>query len=90
MIELRNIVKRFNNGTASETIAIDHLNLTLQEGDFITVIGGNGAGKSTLINIIAGSIPADEGQVLLDNVDVSRVSEHKRAPFFQKIPFLGT
>ena len=93
MIELRNIVKRFNNGTASETIAIDHVNLTLQEGDFITVIGGNGAGKSTLMNIIAGSIPADEGQILLDNEDVSRVSEYKRAPFFGRVfqdPMVGT
>ena len=93
MIELRNIVKRFNNGTASETIAIDHLNLALQEGDFITVIGGNGAGKSTLMNIISGSIPADEGQVLLDNEDVSRVPEYKRAPFFGRVfqdPMVGT
>ena len=93
MIELRNIVKRFNNGTASETIAIDHLNLTLQEGDFITVIGGNGAGKSTLMNIISGSIPADDGQVLLDNEDVSRVPEYKRAPFFGRVfqdPMVGT
>ena len=93
MIELRNIVKRFNNGTASETIAIDHLNLTLQEGDFITVIGGNGAGKSTLMNIIAGSIPADEGMVLLDSEDVSRVPEYKRAQFFGRVfqdPMVGT
>ena len=93
MIELRDVVKRFNNGTASETIAIDHLNLTLQEGDFITVIGGNGAGKSTLMNIISGSIPADEGQVLLDNEDVSRVPEYKRAPFFGRVfqdPMVGT
>ena len=93
MIELRNIVKRFNNGTASETIAIDHLNLTLQEGDFITVIGGNGAGKSTLINIISGSMSADEGKVLLDNEDVSRVPEYKRAPFFGRVfqdPMVGT
>ena len=93
MIELRNIVKRFNNGTASETVAIDHLNLTLQEGDFITVIGGNGAGKSTLMNIIAGSISADEGQILLDNEDVSRVPEFKRAPFFGRVfqdPMVGT
>ena len=93
MIELRNIVKRFNNGTASETIAIDHLNLTLQEGDFITVIGGNGAGKSTLMNIIAGSIPADEGMVLLDSDDVSRVPEYKRAQFFGRVfqdPMVGT
>ena len=93
MIELRNIVKRFNNGTASETIAIDHLNLTLQEGDFVTVIGGNGAGKSTLMNIIAGSIPADEGKIFLDNEDVSRVSEHKKAQFFGRVfqdPMVGT
>ena len=93
MIELRNIVKRFNNGTASETIAIDHLNLTLQEGDFITVIGGNGAGKSTLMNIIAGSIPADEGMVLLDSDDVSKVPEYKRAQFFGRVfqdPMVGT
>lgn len=93
MIELRNIVKRFNNGTASETIAIDHLNLTLQEGDFITVIGGNGAGKSTLMNIISGSISADEGKVLLDNEDVSRMPEYKRAPYFGRVfqdPMVGT
>lgn len=93
MIELRNIVKRFNKGTASEMIAIDHLNLTLQEGDFVTVIGGNGAGKSTLMNIIAGSLPADEGMVLLDNEDVSRVPEHQRARFFGRVfqdPKVGT
>ena len=66
MIEIRNLVKKFNNGTASETVAINHLNLTLQEGDFITVIGGNGAGKSTLINLVAGSIPADRGCVRAD------------------------
>ena len=93
MIELRNIVKRFNKGTASEMIAIDHLNLTLQEGDFVTVIGGNGAGKSTLMNIIAGSLPADEGIVLLDNEDVSRVPEHQRARFFGRVfqdPKVGT
>ena len=93
MIELRNIVKRFNNGTASETVAIDHLNLTLQEGDFITVIGGNGAGKSTLINIIAGSFPADEGMILLNNNDVSKMHEYQRAQYFGRVfqdPMVGT
>ena len=93
MIELRNIVKRFNNGTASETIAIDHVNLILQEGDFITVIGGNGAGKSTLMNIISGTISPDEGMVLLDNEDVSRLPEYKRAPYFGRVfqdPMVGT
>lgn len=93
MIELRDIVKVFNKGTASENIAINHLSLTLQEGDFVTVIGGNGAGKSTLMNIIAGSLPADEGMVLLDNVDVSRVPEYRRARFFGRVfqdPKVGT
>ena len=79
--------------TASETIAIDHVNLTLQEGDFITVIGGNGAGKSTLMNIISGTISPDEGMVLLDNEDVSRLPEYKRAPYFGRVfqdPMVGT
>ena len=93
MIEIRNLVKKFNNGTASERIAIDHLNLTLQEGDFITVIGGNGAGKSTLINLIAGSLPADEGMVLLNNNDISGLREYQRAPYFGRVfqdPRVGT
>ena len=93
MIEIRNLVKTFNRGTASETIAINHLNLTLQEGDFITVIGGNGAGKSTLINLIAGSIPADEGMVLLNNNDISKLHEYQRAPYFGRVfqdPMVGT
>ena len=93
MIELRNLVKKFNNGTASETVAIDHLNLTLQEGDFITVIGGNGAGKSTLINVITGSLPADEGMILLNNNDISKLHEYQRAPYFGRVfqdPMVGT
>ncbi len=93
MIELRGIVKKFNTGSASETVAIDHLNLTLQEGDFVTVIGGNGAGKSTLINIITGSIPADEGLILLNNNDVSGMREYTRAQYFGHVfqdPMVGT
>ena len=93
MLELRNIKKKFNPGTASETIALDNVNLTLKEGDFITVIGGNGAGKSTLMNIIAGSIKPDSGMVLLDDEDVSLVSEHKKAQYFGRVfqdPMVGT
>ena len=93
MIEIRNLVKKFNNGTASETVAINHLNLTLQEGDFVTVIGGNGAGKSTLINLITGSLPADEGMVLLNNNDISKLREYQRAPYFGHVfqdPMVGT
>ena len=93
MIELRNIRKSFNNGTASETIAIDNLTLMLNTGDFVTVIGGNGAGKSTLTNIISGTIMPDQGQVLLNNNDVTKMSEYKRAPYFGRVfqdPMMGT
>lgn len=93
MIELKNLTKVFNAGTASENIAINNVNLTLQEGDFVTVIGGNGAGKSTLMNLIAGTMVPDDGQILLDNVDVSRVPEYKKAAFFGRVfqdPKVGT
>ena len=69
MIEIRNLLKTFDNGSDSKTVAINHLNLTLEEGDFVTIIGGNGAGKSTLMNIITGSVPQDEGEILLNNND---------------------
>ena len=93
MIEIRNLLKTFDNGSDSKTIAINHLNLTLQEGDFVTVIGGNGAGKSTLINIITGSVPQDEGEILLNNNDISKLHEYQRAPYFGRVfqdPMVGT
>lgn len=93
MFELRNINKSFNNGSSSETIALDHVNLILNEGEFITVIGGNGAGKSTLMNIISGSIEPDDGKVLLNNNDVTGMPEHIRAPYFGRVfqdPMVGT
>ena len=93
MIEIRNLLKTFDNGSDSKTIAINHLNLTLQEGDFVTVIGGNGAGKSTLINIISGSVPQDEGEILLNNNDISKLREYQRAPYFGRVfqdPMVGT
>ena len=93
MIEIKNITKTFNKGTVNEHKAIDDLSLTLNEGDFITVIGSNGAGKSTLLNIISGQIPADEGFILLNGTDVSNLSEHRRAPYFGHVfqdPMKGT
>ena len=93
MLELRNINKSFNNGSASETIALDHVNLIMQEGEFVTVIGGNGAGKSTLMNIISGSLTPDSGKVLLNNNDVTKMPEHARAPYFGRVfqdPMVGT
>ena len=93
MIEIKNITKTFNPGTVNEHKALDNLNLTLNEGDFITVIGSNGAGKSTLLNVITGSISADSGFILLNGTDVAKLSEHKRAPYFGHVfqdPMKGT
>ena len=93
MIEIRNVTKTFNSGTVNEHKAIDNLSLTLNDGDFITVIGSNGAGKSTLLNIISGSISSDVGLILLNGTDVSNLSEHKRAPYFGRVfqdPMKGT
>ena len=93
MLEIRNLRKFFNKGTPSETIAINDLNLKIPPKDFITVIGGNGAGKSTLLNIIAGSVSSDSGLILLNDIDISSMSEHKRAPYFGRVfqdPMSGT
>ena len=93
MIELKNIRKVFNPGSSTESIALNGVNLLLNSGDFVTIIGGNGAGKSTLLNIISGSLEADEGLILLNNNDVSKLREYKRAPYFGRVfqdPMMGT
>jgi len=93
MLEIRNVTKIFNPGTVNEKIALDHFSLTLEDGDFVTVIGGNGAGKSTMMNAIAGVWPVDSGQILIDGVDVTKLSEHKRAKFLGRVfqdPMTGT
>ena len=71
MLELKNIYKTFNPGTINEKRALNGLNLKLNEGDFVTVIGGNGAGKSTMLNAVAGTWPVDEGQILIDGTLMS-------------------
>ena len=93
MLEIRNVTKVFNPGTVNEKLALDHFSLTLEEGDFVTVIGGNGAGKSTMMNAIAGVWPVDEGQILIAQVDLTRPAEHKRARFLGRVfqdPMTGT
>ena len=85
MLELRNIHKTFNLGTINEKVALNGVNLTLNEGDFVTVIGGNGAGKSTTLNAIAGVWPIDEGSILIHGVDVTGLPEHKRAKFLGRV-----
>lgn len=93
MLEIKNISKTFNPGTVNEKQALRGLSLTLRDGDFVTVIGGNGAGKSTLLNAIAGTWKVDEGQILIDGVDVTKYPEHKRAVFLGRVfqdPMNGT
>lgn len=93
MLEIKNVTKVFNPGTVNEKVALDGFSLTLEEGDFVTVIGGNGAGKSTMMNAIAGVWPVDAGQILIDGVDVTKLSEHKRAKYLGRVfqdPMTGT
>ena len=93
MLELHQVCKTFNPGTVNEKAALNHLSLTLEEGDFVTVIGGNGAGKSTMLNAISGVWPVDEGAILIDGVDVTELSEHRRAVYLGRVfqdPMVGT
>ncbi len=93
MLELQNISKTFNPGTINAKTALNGLNLTLKDGDFVTVIGGNGAGKSTMLNAIAGVWKPDEGKILIDGADITPMPEHKRAKFLGRVfqdPMMGT
>ena len=75
MLEIKNVYKTFNAGTVNEKVALKGLDLTLEDGDFVTVIGGNGAGKSTMLNAVAGVWPVDMGKIVIDGQDVTRLSE---------------
>lgn len=93
MLEIKNVYKTFNPGTVNEKVALNGINLTLEDGDFVTVIGGNGAGKSTTLNAIAGVWPVDEGQILIDGEDVTKLPEYKRAKYLGRVfqdPMTGT
>ncbi|MFG6330659.1 MAG: ATP-binding cassette domain-containing protein [Lachnospiraceae bacterium] len=93
MLEIKNISKTFNPGTVNEKRALKNVNLTLEDGDFVTVIGGNGAGKSTMLNAIAGVWPVDQGQILIDGQDVTKLPEYRRAAFLGRVfqdPMNGT
>ena len=93
MLEIQNIHKTFNPGTINEKVALNGVNLNLNPGDFVTIIGGNGAGKSTTLNAIAGVWPVDEGKIIVDGVDITKLSEHKRALYLGRVfqdPMPGT
>ncbi len=93
MLELKNIKKTFNAGTVNEKVALKNINLKLEDGDFVTVIGGNGAGKSTMLNAVAGTWLPDSGSVIVDGVDITDMPEYKRAKFLGRVfqdPRMGT
>lgn len=93
MLKLSHVKKTFNRGAVTEKRALTGVDLTLADGDFVTVIGGNGAGKSTLLNMIAGVYPLDSGTVELDGEDISRLSEPKHAKYLGRVfqdPMRGT
>ena len=93
MLEVKGVQKTFNPGTINEKKALRGIDLVLNEGDFVTVIGGNGAGKSTLLNMIAGVYPVDCGNIIIDGKDVTKFPEYKRAAFLGRVfqdPMTGT
>ncbi len=93
MLEVNNISKSFNAGTVNEKRAIENVNFKLEDGDFVTVIGGNGAGKSTFLNLLAGVYFPDNGIITLDGVNITRQPEHVRAKLLGRVfqdPMMGT
>ena len=93
ILELKNVKTVVNKGTANEATILKGINLTINEGDFITIVGTNGAGKSTLFNVIGGNLHADEGQILHNGKDITKSSEEERTTFLSRVfqdPKLGT
>lgn len=93
MLEVKGIYKTFNKGTINEKKALNGVDLKLNEGDFVTIIGGNGAGKSTLLNSICGVFRVDKGSITIGGIDVTRLPEHKRAKYLGRVfqdPMMGT
>ena len=93
MLEIKEIWKTFNAGTVNEKQALRGVSLTLNDGDFVTVIGGNGAGKSTMLNAVAGTFPVDAGTISIGGTDVTHLPEFKRAKFIGRVfqdPMMGT
>ena len=93
MLKIEALSKTFGRGRVNEKLALDNVSLSLQEGEFITVIGGNGAGKSTLLNCIAGVNDIDRGRIFLDSMNITFTAEQKRSRYIGRVfqdPMLGT
>ena len=93
MLKIDHVSKTFNRNTVNEKKALIDLSLSIQEGDFVTVIGGNGSGKSTMLNAVAGVLTVDSGQIFIDQTEVTRLAEYRRAPYIGRVfqdPMMGT
>ena len=93
MLEIKNLCKTFNKNSIDEKTIFKNFNLTVEKGEFVTIIGGNGAGKSTLMNLISGSMISDSGKIFMDDKDITFFPEHKRAKFIGRVfqdPLKGT
>ena len=93
MLEIKGVYKTFNAGTINEKVALNGIDLNLNDGDFVTGIGGSGAGKSTLLNMITGVYPVDCGSIVIDGEDITNLPEYKRAKYFGRVfqdPMTGT
>ena len=93
MLDVKNLSKTFAPGTVNEHKALDNITLRLDDGDFVTIVGSNGAGKSTLFNMLCGTYAQDRGTILLDDLDISNMPEHKRAKYIGRVfqdPMKGT
>ncbi len=93
MLRIDQISKTFNRNTVNEKKALIDLSLSIRDGDFVTVIGGNGSGKSTMLNTVAGVLPVDSGQIFIDQIEVTRLPEYRRAPYVGRVfqdPMMGT
>jgi len=93
MIAITNLSKTFNQGTINEVKSLRNVSVTIEEGSFVVLLGTNGSGKSTLLNAVAGVFLPDQGQIVLDGIDITKMPEHKRAKYIGRVfqnPFLGT
>lgn len=93
MLECKHIGKYYNHGTINEMCLFEDFNLTIDEGEFVSVVGSNGSGKTSLLNIICGSIPVDSGRILINDKDITRMPEHRRQRIIGRVyqnPAMGT